>query len=152
MMTLTSPAFVNGGEIPTKYGCRGEDLSIPLAFRNVPQGTKSLALIMEDPDAPGGLFVHWVIYDMPADLGGLPEGVPPVPELDLGIRQGVNDFGKIGYGGPCPPDRPHRYFLRLFALDIGQPAGEAGLSRAQLLRRMEGHVLAEADLMGIYAR
>ncbi len=151
MMTLTSPAFINGGEIPAKYGCRGEDISIPLAFRNVPEGTKSLALIMEDPDAPGGLFVHWVIYDMPADLGGLPEGVPPVSELDLGIRQGVNDFGKIGYGGPCPPDRPHRYFLRLFALDI-EPAAEAGLSRAQLLRRMEGHVLAEADLMGIYAR
>ena len=150
-MTLLSPAFTNGREIPAKYGCRGEDISIPLAFRDVPAGARSLALIMEDPDAPSGLFVHWVIFDMPADLGGLPEGIPPVPTLDLGIRQGVNDFGKIGYGGPCPPDRLHRYFLRLFALDVSLPL-EPGTSRGQLLEAMQGHILAEATLMGIYAR
>lgn len=150
-MTVQSPAFANGGEIPAKYGCRGEDISIPLLFRNVPEGTKSLALIMEDPDAPMGLFVHWIVYNIPADLGGFPEGVPPTPTLDLGIRQGVNDFRKIGYGGPCPPDRPHRYFIRLFALDVPLPL-EPGLSRTQLLEAMEGHVIAEAELMGIYAR
>jgi len=151
IMTLQSPAFANGQEIPAKYGCRGEDISIPLVFRDVPSGARSLALIMEDPDAPSGLFVHWVIFDMPADLGGLPEGIPPAPILDLGIRQGVNDFGRIGYGGPCPPDRPHRYFLRLFALDVSLPL-EPGATRAQLLEAMQGHILAEATLMGIYAR
>ena len=150
-MTISSPAFTNGGEIPAKYGCRGSDVSIPLAFRNIPQGAKSLALIMEDPDAPGGLFVHWIVYNIPADLRGFPEGIPPSPTLDLGIRQGVNDFGKIGYGGPCPPDRPHRYFLRLYALDIPLPLA-SGLSRTQVLEAMKGHVLAEAELMGIYER
>jgi len=150
-MFLQSPAFENGGEIPAKYGCRGSDLSIPLKFGNVPEGAKSLALIMEDPDAPMGLFVHWVIYNMPADLGGLPEGIPPEPMLDLGIRQGVNDFRKIGYGGPCPPDRPHRYFLKLYALDVPLPL-DPGLSRTELLEAMRGHLIDEAELMGIYAR
>ena len=106
---------------------------------------------MEDPDAPTGLFVHWVIYNMPADLGGLPEGIPPEPMLDLGIRQGVNDFRKIGYGGPCPPDRPHRYFLKLYALDVPLPL-DPGLSRTELLGAMRGHLIDEAELMGIYAR
>ena len=150
-MTISSPAFSNGGEIPAKYGCRGLDVSIPLAFRNIPNGARSLALIMEDPDAPGGLFVHWVVYDIPVDLGGFPEGIPPSPTLDLGIRQGINDFGKIGYGGPCPPDRPHRYYLRLYALDTSLSL-EPGLSRTQVLEAMKGHILAEAELMGIYER
>ncbi len=150
-MYLHSPAFENGSQIPAKYGCHGSDLSIPLVFGNIPEGAKSLALIMEDPDAPSGLFVHWVIYNIPASFGGLPEGLPPTPELGEGIRQGINDFGKFGYGGPCPPDRAHRYVLRLFALDVPLPL-EPGLSRTQLLEAMRGHVLAEADLTGIYPR
>ena len=150
-MYVKSPAFENGGEIPARYGCHGEDISIPLEFGNIPDGTRSLALVMEDPDAPMGLFVHWVVYNMPAPLRGLPEGVPSEPVLEYEIRQGVNDFGKIGYGGPCPPDRPHRYFIRLFALDVPLPL-EPGLDREALLAAMKGHVLAEAELMGIYPR
>ncbi|WP_457606431.1 YbhB/YbcL family Raf kinase inhibitor-like protein [Nitratifractor sp.] len=150
-MLIQSPAFENGGVIPAKYGCRGEDLSIPLSFRGIPEGTRSLALIMKDPDAPGGLFVHWVIYNMPASLGELPEGIPPEPTLAEGIRQGINDFGRIGYGSPCPPDRPHRYYLKLYALDTPLPL-EPGLNREQLLAAMRGHVIDEAELMGIYER
>jgi len=150
-MFVESPVFTNGGEIPARYGCHGEDLSPPLVFGNIPEGTRSLALIVEDPDAPSGLFVHWVLYDLPATLRGLPEGVPPAPELEHGIRQGTNDFGRVGYGGPCPPDRPHRYFFRLFALD-GVPDLPPGASREELLSAMKGHLLEEADLMGIYPR
>ena len=150
-MFIESPAFTNDGEIPARYGCHGEDLSPPLIFGNIPEETRSLALIVEDPDAPSGLFVHWVLYDLPATLRGLPEGVPPDPRLEHGIRQGVNDFGRIGYGGPCPPDRPHRYFFRLFALDA-VPDLPPGATREQLLAAIKGHVLAEADLMGIYPR
>ena len=150
-MVLKSPAFVNGGEIPARYGCHGIDISPALEFGGVPEGTRSLALIVEDPDAPAELFVHWVIYGLPADLAGLPEGVPPEPVLEGGIRQGVNDFGRIGYGGPCPPDRPHRYFFRLFALD-NVPDLPPGASRSDLLAAMRGHVLDEAELMGIYPR
>ena len=148
-MYVESPAFENGGEIPARYGCHGEDVSMPLEFGNIPDETRSLALIMEDSDAPMGLFVHWVVYSMPATLRGLPEGVPSEPVLEYGIRQGVNDFGKIGYGGPCPPDRPHRYFIRLFALDVPLPQ-DLGLDREALLAAMKGHVLAEAELTGIY--
>ncbi|WP_456432036.1 YbhB/YbcL family Raf kinase inhibitor-like protein [Nitratifractor sp.] len=150
-MFVRSPAFENGGQIPARYGCSGSDISIPLEFGNVPEGARSLALVMDDPDAPGGVFVHWVVYDIPPDLGGFPEAIPPDPVLELGIRQGVNDFGRIGYGGPCPPDRPHRYFIKLYALDtvLDLPPG---LSKAQLLEAMRGHVLAEAEWMGVYAR
>jgi Raf kinase inhibitor-like YbhB/YbcL family protein len=150
-LRLSSPAFAEGGEIPARYGCRGADISPPLHFAGVPEGTRSLALLVEDPDAPSGLFVHWILYDMPPGLTGLPEGVPPVPEPGEGMRQGVNDFGRIGYGGPCPPDRPHRYFFRLFALD-SVPELPPAASRAALLKAMRGHILAEARLMGIYPR
>ena len=150
-MFVESPAFANGGEIPARYGCHGEDISPPLVFGNIPEEARSLALVVEDPDAPSGLFVHWVLYDLPATLRGLPEGVPPSPELEHGIRQGRNDFGRIGYGGPCPPDRPHRYFFRLFALDR-VPDLPPGATREQLLAAIRGHILAEADLMGIYPR
>ena len=150
-LRLSSPAFAEGGEIPARYGCRGADVSPPLRIAGVPEGTRSLALLVEDPDAPSGLFVHWVLYDVPPGLRELPEGVPAVPEPGEGMLQGVNDFGRIGYGGPCPPDRPHRYFFRLFALD-NVPKLPPGASRAALLKAMRGHILAEARLMGIYPR
>ncbi|BDY11941.1 YbhB/YbcL family Raf kinase inhibitor-like protein [Hydrogenimonas cancrithermarum] len=150
-MKITSPVFEHGGFIPAKYTCDGADISVPLTFEDVPAEARSLALIMDDPDAPMGIFVHWVIYDMPASLPGLPEGVPNEPNLAEGIRQGINSFGNIGYGGPCPPDGAHRYMFKLYALDTLLKA-DAGLSKHDLLARMNGHVLAGAELMGIYER
>ena len=150
-MFVRSPAFENGDQIPSEYGCHGSDVSIPLIFENVPEGTRSLALIMDDPDAPAGIFVHWVAYNIPSDLQGLPENIPGAPLLANGIRQGINDFGTTGYGGPCPPDRPHRYFIKLYALDVPLEL-DPGLSKEHLLGVMGGHVIEEAELMGIYAR
>ncbi len=150
-MKISSPAFENGGTIPSKYTCDGLDISIPLVFEDVPENAQSLALIMDDPDAPMGIFVHWVIYNMPATLEGLPEGIPNEPYLSEGIRQGVNSFGNIGYGGPCPPNGAHRYMFKLYALDIPLEV-DAGLSKHDLLAVMNGHVIAGAELMGIYAR
>ncbi len=150
-MQLISPAFEHGGEIPARYTCDGEDISIPLQFLEIPEEAVSLALIMDDPDAPMGVFVHWVIYNIPAELSELPEGIPPQPYLEMGIRQGTNSFGKIGYGGPCPPDGAHRYMLKLYALDVAMDL-DAGMTKHQLLSAMEGHVIESAGLMGIYAR
>lgn len=148
---LTSTAFAEGGIIPRKYTCDGADVSPPLAWDNVPDGTKSFALICDDPDAPMGTWVHWVLFNLPADVRSLPEAVPPDKELSNGARQGTNDFRKIGYGGPCPPRGTHRYYFKLYALDttLDLPAGS---SKAQLLKAMEGHVLAEGQLMGKYGR
>lgn len=148
---LTSTAFTDGGTIPQKYTCDGADVSPPLAWDNVPEGTKSFALICDDPDAPMGTWVHWVLFNLPADTRNLPEAVPPDKELPSGARQGTNDFRKIGYGGPCPPSGTHRYYFKLYALDtlLELPAG---ISKAQLLKAMEGHVLAEGQLMGRYSR
>ncbi|MRI58763.1 MAG: YbhB/YbcL family Raf kinase inhibitor-like protein [Epsilonproteobacteria bacterium] len=150
-MRLLSPAFENGGMIPSQYTCDGADKSVPLIFHNVPSEAKSLALVMDDPDAPMGVFVHWVIYDIPSALQGLPEGVPHVPELEYGIKQGFNDFGKIGYGGPCPPKGAHRYFFKLYALSADL-ALDPGLTKAQLLQLIAPYVIEEAVLMGIYER
>ncbi|BCD62612.1 hypothetical protein NitYY0826_C1494 [Nitratiruptor sp. YY08-26] len=150
-MQLLSPAFENGKLIPVKYTCDGEDISIPLIFQDVPSEAKSIAIIMDDPDAPMGVFVHWVIYDIPTNLQGLPEGVPNYPELEYGIKQGRNDFGKIGYGGPCPPNGAHRYFIKAYALSkvLGvQP----GLTKQELLELIKPYILDEAVLMGIYER
>ena len=150
-MRLESPVFENGGMIPSKYTCDGADISVPLRFSNVPAEAKSLALIVDDPDAPMGIFVHWVIYDIPASLEGLPEGVPPAPLLEGGIKQGVNSFGKIGYGGPCPPNGTHRYYFKLYALDTVLNL-EPGHGKHELLAAMRGHVVDGAELMGLYAR
>ena len=150
-MQLISPAFEHGGKIPVRYTCDGEDISIPLQFLEIPEKAVSLALIMDDPDAPMGVFVHWVIYNIPAELSELPEGIPPQPYLEMGIRQGTNSFGKIGYGGPCPPDGAHRYMLKLYALDVAMDL-DAGMTKHQLLSAMEGHIIDSAGLMGIYAR
>jgi hypothetical protein len=148
---LTSSAFAPGEPIPRRYTCDGEDISPPLGWGEPPAGTQSFALMCDDPDAPAGTWVHWVLYDLPAGARGLPEAVPPDAELADGGRHGENSWGRLGYGGPCPPSGTHRYFFRLYALDTALGLG-AGASKEQLLQAMEGHVLAQAELMGTYTR
>lgn len=151
-MKLTSAAFVDGQPIPQKYTCDGADISPPLAWSAAPAGTRSLALICDDPDAPVGTWVHWVIYALPAASTELPEMVGAVDVLPDGARQGLNDFRRVGYGGPCPPPgRAHRYFFKLYALDAEVALGPRA-SKRELVRAMAGHVLAEAELMGTYQR
>ncbi|NUM73118.1 YbhB/YbcL family Raf kinase inhibitor-like protein [candidate division KSB1 bacterium] len=150
-MELKSLVFDAGGSIPKKYTCDGPDLSPPLIWNTVPDRTQSLALICDDPDAPMGVWVHWVIFNLPADARELPEGVPPQKMLPNGAKQGLNDFRRIGYGGPCPPSGEHRYFFKLFALDAKLDL-EAGAKKADLLKAMEGHILSESKLMGKYRR
>jgi Raf kinase inhibitor-like YbhB/YbcL family protein len=148
---VTSPAFKEGGMIPQQYTCEGEDISPPLRWGAVPEGTESLAVIMEDPDAPWGTFVHWVVYDLPPELQGLPENLPRDKTFAVGGVQGVNNSSELGYKGPCPPSGTHRYFFRLYALDAKTdlPAGE---TKNRLLKAMEGHILAQGQLMGKYKR
>lgn len=149
---VTSPAFRDGGSIPPKYTCDGQDVSPPLKWNSIPEGAKSIALIVDDPDAPRGDWVHWVVYDLPPSLRELPERVPVGEKvLGNGGRQGVNDYGKVGYGGPCPPSGTHRYFFRVYALDH-ELALQPGATKAQLLKSMEGHVLGQGQLMGKYSR
>ncbi len=149
--SLTSPAFATGAAIPRKYTCDGEDASPPLAWSGAPQGTRGFALVMDDPDAPGGTWDHWVLYGLRADAVALPEGAPAVPTLEGGVRQGKNSWGRVGYGGPCPPRGVHRYFFKLYALDVALDLAP-GATKAQLLAAVRGHVLAEAELMGRYGR
>jgi Raf kinase inhibitor-like YbhB/YbcL family protein len=150
-LELRSSAFSDGGWIPSKYTCDGKDTSPPLSWTGIPAGGKSLALTCDDPDAPRGLWVHWVVVDLPPSATGLPEGVPATPEISGGGRQGKNDFGKIGYGGPCPPSGTHRYVFTLYALDstLGLPAGA---TRQDLLAAMRNRALGEATLTGTYSR
>jgi Raf kinase inhibitor-like YbhB/YbcL family protein len=150
-LRLVSEAFDEGGTIPARFTCDGADVSPPLAWSPVPTGTTSLALVVEDPDAPSGFFTHWLVYDLPAHATGLPEHVPPEPTLDNGARQGTNDFRRVGYGGPCPPRDEHRYVFALYALDaiLGLPP-EA--TRTELLDALDGHVLARGTLTGRYRR
>ena len=151
-LRVTSVAFEHGAKIPTRYTADGPDQSPPLRWDDPPQGTKSFALICDDPDAPRGTWVHWVIWNIPATARGLPEGVPPDPELPDGSRQGTNDFGRIGYGGPAPPPgKPHRYYFRLYALDTVLTL-RPGARRDELEDAMQGHVLAQGELMGTYGR
>lgn len=152
-MVLTSPAFAHEGEIPSRYTCDGEDISPPLQWKGVPPQARALALIVDDPDAPDPaapkmVWVHWVLYDIPPDTNGLPEGVT---ELPAGTLEGVNDWHRTGYGGPCPPIGRHRYFFKLYALDTVLPNMEKP-TKQELLGAMEGHVLAETVLMGTYRR
>jgi Raf kinase inhibitor-like YbhB/YbcL family protein len=154
-LTLTSPAFTHQGEIPTLYTCEGEDVSPALAWTGMPETAKSLALVMDDPDAPDPrapktTWVHWVLYDLPCDSTGLPEGVRPA-RLPAGTREGLNDWKRTGYGGPCPPIGRHRYFFKLYALDtvlpdLGRP------TKAKLESAMDGHVLVRAELIGTYEK
>lgn len=150
-MEIKSSAFKSGARIPAKYTCDGVDVSPPLAWGKLPAGTKYLALICDDPDAPMGTWVHWVIYDIPANVTSMPEKLPPLKEVANGTKQGMNDFRAIGYGGPCPPSGEHRYFFKLYALD-GPTGLKPGATKEQLLAAMKGHILAEAELMGKYKR
>jgi Raf kinase inhibitor-like YbhB/YbcL family protein len=154
-LVLKTDAFADGETIPVKYTCDGEDVSPKLMWEGVPEGTKSLALICDDPDAPVGLWVHWIIYNIPPEVTQLPENVDKhsaqLGGTLQGARQGVNSWGKIGYGGPCPPKGPaHRYFFKLYALDT-VIAGEK-LDKKALEKAMEGHILAQAQIMGKYQR
>jgi Raf kinase inhibitor-like YbhB/YbcL family protein len=149
---LTSAAFAYGEKIPVRFTCEGEDVSPPLQWSGAPVDTRSFALICEDPDAPRGTWIHWVLYNLPSGAVELVQGVPPLPELPSGARQGGNDFGKIGYGGPCPPPgKPHRYFFRLYALDILLSLAP-GATRDELEAAMNQHILAQGTLMGVYQR
>jgi len=150
---LTSAAFKDGAPIPAKYTCDGVDVSPPLAWSGAPAGTRSVALIADDPDAPGGTWVHWVLYNLPAEVSDLPENIAKVESLDLGgARQGRNDFRRPGYGGPCPPPGPaHRYFFKLYALDTRLEL-KAGAQNKDVEAAVEGHALGSAQLMGTYAR
>jgi Raf kinase inhibitor-like YbhB/YbcL family protein len=151
-LALTSAAFADGSAIPKRYTCEGQDVSPPLAWSGVPAGTGSLVLIVDDPDAPDPkapkrTYVHWVLYDIPASTTALPEG----GALPAGARQGRNDWGRTGYGGPCPPTGRHRYFHKLYALDtvlgdLGEPA------KADLEKAMKGHILGESRIVGTYEK
>jgi len=154
-LTITSTAFAPNGSIPRPYTCDGKDISPALAWSGVPAGAKSLALIVDDPDAPDPAaprttWVHWVLYNLPPDTTGLPEALAP-SALPKGTREGLNDWKRTGYGGPCPPVGRHRYFHKLYALDTVLP--DLGTpTKAKLERAMEGHVLAKAELVGTYKR
>lgn len=150
--TLTSSAFKNGENIPQKHTCEGQDVSPPLDWTDPPQGTQSYALIADDPDAPGGTWVHWVAYDLPPSMHQLPEGVPKTEEISGGGRQGINDFRRAGYGGPCPPPgSPHRYFFKLYALNAMLNL-KPKASKKEVEQAMQGHIVAQAELMGKYKR
>ncbi len=150
MFTLESPAFADGGDVPAAHTCDGADAAPPLAWRDAPPGTAAFALVVDDPDAPDPaapkrVWVHWVLYDLPADCTRL-DGPPPA-----GTRDGLNDWHRTGYGGPCPPIGRHRYFFKLYALSA--PLGDLGTpTKADVLRAMAGKVLATAELMGTYQR
>jgi len=150
-MKIKSLAFQEGGKIPRKYTCDDKDVSPPLFWEDIPEDTKSLALICDDPDAPMGTWVHWVIYDLDPAINELPENIPMTEILDNGCIQGRNDFRRIGYGGPCPPGGIHRYYFKLYALSIKLDLGP-GLTKSELLKAMEGHILDECQLMGKYSR
>jgi Raf kinase inhibitor-like YbhB/YbcL family protein len=154
-LTLTSPAFAAGAEIPVRHTCEGEDVSPALQWSGVPEGARSLALIVDDPDAPDPkaprmTWVHWVLYNLPPASSGLPEGLAP-SQLPAGTREGRNDWKRTGYGGPCPPIGRHRYFHKLYALDTVLPDLKTP-AKAQLEQAMAGHVLAQAELMGTYQK
>ncbi|GAB4338859.1 MAG: YbhB/YbcL family Raf kinase inhibitor-like protein [Calditrichia bacterium] len=149
--TLTSPAFQEGGSIPSLYTCDGKDISPALKWENPPEGTVAYALICDDPDAPVGTWVHWVIYNIPGNYRELPEAMPTDARLKEGILHGKNSWNRFGYGGPCPPGGTHRYFFKLYALDSPLQAKE-GLTKEKLLELMKGHILGECQLMGRYAR
>jgi Raf kinase inhibitor-like YbhB/YbcL family protein len=148
---ITSPAFEDGGLIPPRYTADGADTSPPLQWDSVPEGTKSIALINDDPDAPVGTWVHWVLFNLPPETRELAENIPPDRTLPNGAIQGTSDFGRIGYGGPAPPSGTHRYFFKIYALDT-QIDLAAGAKKPQLLKAMDGHILGQGQLIGKYKR
>ena len=154
-LTLTSTAFAPDGAIPSHYTCEGKDISPPLAWRDAPAETRSFALVVDDPDAPDPAapqrtWVHWVLYNIPAGINELAEAIAP-KDLPAGTREGLNDWGRTGYGGPCPPIGRHRYFHKLYALDTVLPE-LARPDKAALEQAMAGHVLAKAELVGTYEK
>lgn len=150
-MKMQTSAFTSGQMIPQKFTCDGQDVSPALAWSDAPQTTKSFSLIADDPDAPAGTWVHWVIFNLPPQTQALPEGVPQ-SDSTHGATQGRNDFGKIGYNGPCPPPgKPHRYFFKLYALDSTLNL-KAGAKKRDVEQAMQGRILAQAELMGTYQR
>ena len=151
-LEVTSAAFTNGSEIPTEHTCDGDDRSPPLSWTGVPSETRSIALIADDPDAPRGTWVHWVLYGIALDVSELPGGVPSRDSLEGGARHGINDFGRKEYGGPCPPPGgPHRYYFKVYALDTEISLGP-GATKQAVEQAMQGHILAQGELMGRYRR
>lgn len=150
-LTLSSTAFAHGESIPAEYSCDGQDVSPPLQWSDPPQAAQSFVLIADDPDAPGGTWVHWVVYNLPAGARSLPGSIPPEAEFADGGQHGQNSWGRLAYGGPCPPGGTHRYFFKLYALDTTLEL-EPGASKEQVLQAMEGHVLAQGELMGTFSR
>jgi len=151
-ISISSDAFEDGGSLPVEYTCDGEDRSPALIWDTVPAGTQSIALIVDDPDAPGKTWVHWVICNMPANSTGLLGAVPKNKTLDDGSLQGKNDFGRIGYNGPCPPPgKPHKYFFKVYALDTTLSL-KSGATKSQLEAAMSGHILAQGEIVGKYGR
>jgi Raf kinase inhibitor-like YbhB/YbcL family protein len=148
---ITSPAFEDNGLIPPRYTCDGADISPPLQWDALPEGTKSIAIICDDPDAPMGTWVHWVLFNLPAETKELVENIPPDRTLPDGASQGISDFGRIGYGGPAPPSGTHRYFFKIYALDT-QIDLTSGANKRQLLNAMQGHILGRGQLIGKYKR
>lgn len=149
---LTSSAFAQGQSIPKQYTGEGADITPPLQWNDAPDGVKSYALICDDPDAPGKTWVHWIIFNIPAQKNDLKEAIKMKEQFSDGTAQGVTDFGKIGYGGPMPPPgKPHRYFFKIYAMDTNLEL-RPGANKGQLLDAMEGHILAKAELMGTYQR
>ena len=152
VLSISSPVFQEGEGIPAKYSCEGQDISPPLAWGEPPADTNSFALIVDDPDAPGRVFTHWVLFNLSAGSRELLEAVPTQPQFSSGALQGKNDFGKTGYGGPCPPPgRPHRYQFTLYALDQLLDL-KSGASKQQVLEAMQGHILGQGQLTGTYQR
>lgn len=150
-MKLQSPVILEGDRIPRRYTCDGENVSPPLQWREVPAGTRALALIVDDPDAPARVWVHWVLYDIPPDLGALDEGQSDAQTLGNGAVQGLNDFERLGYGGPCPPRGSHRYRFTLYALDAPL-ALSPGATKDEVLEALKPHLLAEDRLTAVYDR
>jgi Raf kinase inhibitor-like YbhB/YbcL family protein len=151
-MQIRTKAFAEGSPIPAKFTCEGSDCSPPLEWDQVPASAQSLALLVDDPDAPSGTWTHWIVFNLAPGTGGLPEDMPRTQYLPGGARQGLNDFKRLGYGGPCPPaGRPHRYFFRLYALDCVLDL-RPGIARVELERAMHGHVLDQGQVMGTYQR
>lgn len=150
-LQVTSSAFTPGGVIPKQYTCDGKNISPPLAWAGVPSNAKSLVLIADDPDAPVGTWVHWVVFNIPSAVRELPEAIAPIETLSTGGTQGKSSFGKIGYGGPCPPSGAHRYFFKIYALDTELNLRSAS-TKDDVVKAMDGHVIAEGQLMGKYQR
>jgi Raf kinase inhibitor-like protein, YbhB/YbcL family len=148
---ITSSAFKDGDLMPAKYTCDGANISPPLKWENIPAGAKTIAIICDDPDAPRGTFVHWVLFNLPAEVKELAENTPADKILSSGAVQGTADFGRIGYGGPCPPSGTHRYFFKIYALDTKIDL-TPGADKSRLVEAMKGHILAEGQLVGKYKR